>query len=70
MSVDIAKEIHEIELFASLGQLASSFDFKVASNLDNIVAEKNREILLEELERGQRYLREQVNQEIRGVFLK
>jgi uncharacterized protein (TIGR03545 family) len=69
VSVDIAKEIHEIEFFASIEQLASSFEFKVASNLDNIIAEKIGEIISEKLESGQRYLREQVDQEIQPYKL-
>jgi len=69
VSVDIAKDINEIEVFAGLEQLSNSFNFKVASNLDNIVTEKIREILSEELEKGQRYLREQIDQEIQPYKL-
>ncbi len=69
VSVDLAKEIHEIEFFASLEQLTSSFDFNVASNLDDIVAEKIGRVLSEELESAHKYLREKVDQEIQPYKL-
>jgi uncharacterized protein (TIGR03545 family) len=68
-SVQIAKEINEIKVFASLEHLASSFDFNVTSNLDNIVADEIEKILSEELERTKKYLRDKVDQEVRSYKL-
>jgi hypothetical protein len=68
-NVEIAKEINEIKVYASLEHLATSFDFNVASNLDNIVADVMARIFSEELEKAKKYFREKVDQEVRSYKL-
>jgi uncharacterized protein (TIGR03545 family) len=64
ISRSIAEAIDKITFDANVDQTKDGFEFKVDSNLDNLIAKQMRQILSQEFDRAKRELRKKVDKEL------